>query len=299
MDNQARANDDYTTLESSATISDMPTKRRRTLADPLTPRPTFENRAIPVSPPKPIQKPRKHRKIDPEVGIRGLTMGYLRRVLELRLLAERIVAAEDKKKYREVRKAQEEAKSQGLPVPTKARDPKSRTSTQERTKRLFRRAIIKLCNEGSIVLWDGPRRVWSAEQTSNNSRLWHTNTTVDTTVSSVGVSTMGGSSYLEGSQDHEMSEPDPREECYVSLTPAHLGKYVEQAIEEICSRKEKARGSGPRGSKGPTLAEILSRLKVDGRWRSIGECVVAEALQWLKDEERVWEVGGGHWELTI
>jgi hypothetical protein len=96
-----------------------------------------------------------------------------------------------------------------------------------------------------------------------------------------------------------MSEPDPREESYVSLTPAHLGKYVEKAIEDICSRNEKARGSGRQGSKGPTLTEIRSRLEADGRWRSIGECVVAEALQWLKDEDRVWEVGGGRWELTI
>ena len=104
---------------------------------------------------------------------------------------------------------------------------------------------------------------------------------------------------MEDSQDHEMSEPDPKEEGYVSLTPAHLGKYVEKAIEEMCSRKEKARGSGYRGPKGPRLTEILTRLKADGRWRSIGECAVAEAIQWLKDEERVWEVGGGHWELTI
>jgi hypothetical protein len=263
------------------------------------PRPAFENRAIPVSPSEPIQKPRKRQKIDPEAGIRGLTMSYLRRVPELRLLAERIVAAEDKKKRQEARQAREEAKSQGLPIPPKTEDPKSRTSTRERTKRLFRQAIIKLCDEGSIVLWDGPRRVWGAEQDSSSSRLWHTNATVDTTVSSIGVSSAGGNSYLEDSQDHEMSEPDPKEESYVSLTPAHLGKYVEKAIEEICSRKEKARGSGHRGPKGPTLTEILSRLKVDGRWRRIGECAVAEALQWLKDEERVWEVGGGHWELTI
>ena len=135
--------------------------------------------------------------------------------------------------------------------------------------------------------------MWGAEQDSS-SGLWHTDTTVEETVSSVGVN-----SYLEDSQDHGMSEPDPKEESYVSLTPALLGKYVEKAIEEICSRKEKARESGHRGLKGPTLPEILSRLKVDGRWRRIGECAVVEALQWLKDEERVWEVGGGHWELTI
>jgi len=299
MDNQAHANDDYVTLESLDTISSTPTKRRRTSADALMPRPAFENRAIPISPSESIQKPRKRRRIDPEAGIRGLTMSYLRRVPELGLLAEKIVAAEDKKKRQEARQAREAAKSQRLPIPAKTENPKSRTSTRERTKRLFRQAIIKLCDEGSIVLWDGPRRVWGAEQDAISSRLWHTNATVDTTVSSVGVSTTGDNSHLEDSQDHGMSEPDPKEESYVSLTPAHLGKYVEKAIEEICSRKEKARGSSHRGSKGPTLTEILSRMKADGRWRSIGECVVAEALQWLKDEERVWEVGGGHWELTI
>lgn len=292
-------NDDYLTLELSPTISDIPPKRRRTSADALMSRSAFENRAIPEPPSEPIQKPRKRRKIDPEAGVRGLTMSYLRRVPELRLLAESIVAAEDKKKRQDAKQAREAAKAQGLPIPQKKEDPKSRLSTRERTKRLFCQAIIKLCDEGSVLLWDGPCRVWDAEQDGSGSCLWHTNTTTDTIVSSVGPSSMGSNSFLEDSRDHEMSEPDPNEESYVSLTPAHLGKYVEKAIEEICSRKEKARGSGHRGPKGPTLIEILSRLKVDGRWRRIGECAVAEALQWLKDEERVWEVGGGHWELTI
>lgn len=299
MDNQVHADGDHTKLDSSATISDMPTKRRRTSADALMPRPTFENLAMPESPSKSIQKPRKHRRIDPEAGIRGLTMSYLRRVPELRLLAERIVAAEDKKKRQETRQAREALKSQGLPLPAKTGDLESRTSILERTKRLFRRAIIKLCDEGSIVLWDGPRRMWGEEQDFSSSRLWHATATADTTISSIGVSNAVGHSYQEGLQDHEISEPDPNEESYVSLTPAHLGKYVEKAIEEICSQKEKVRVSGHQGSKGPTLAAILTRLKVDGRWRSVGECAVAEALQWLKDEERVWEVGGGHWELTI
>ena len=298
MDNQAHVNEDCTTLESSAAISDVPDKRRRVSSEALMPRPTFENRAIPVSLPEHIQKPRKRRRIDPEVGIRGLTMNYLRRVPELRLLAERTVAAEDKKKRQEARRAREEAKSRGSPVPPKTEEIKSRTNTQERTKRLFRQAIIKLCDEGSIVLWDGPHRVWGSED-DRSSHLWHTNTTVDATVSSVWVSSMGGNSCLGDSRDHEISEPDPKEESYVSLTPALLGKYVEKAIEEVCSRKEKVRGSGQRGPKGPTLPEILTRLKADGRWRRIGECAVLEGLEWLKDEERVWEVGGGHWELTI
>ena len=297
MDNETHVNDDFGTLESSAAISDAPAKRRRTSMDALMPRPTFENRAIPVSFSDPIQKPRKRGKIDPEVGVRGLTMSDLRRVPELGLLAERIVAAEDKKKRREARQAREEAKSRGLPIPPKT-EIKSRTDDRERRKRLFRQAIIKLCDEGSIVLWDGPRRVWSIEQDSS-CRLWHTNTTTDTIFSSTGVSTVGGTSYQEELEDHETSEPDPKEESYVSLTPALLGKYVEKTIEEIYSRKEKVRGSGHRGPKGPTLTEILTRLKVDGRWRRIGECTVVEALEWLKDEERVWEVGGGHWELTI
>ena len=299
MDNQTYVNDDCATLDSSVAISDGPIKRRRTSTDALMPRPTFENRAIPIPPPEPIQKPRKRRKIDPEAGIHGLTMSYLCQVPELQLLAERIVATEDRKKRQEARQAREEAKARGLSIPPKTGNTKLQTSKRERTKRLFRQAIIKLCDEGSIVLWDGPRRVWSSERDSNGSRLWHTNTTVDTTVSSLGFSNPGDNPYLEDSQDHEMSEPDPNEESYVSLTPAHLGKYVEKAIEEICSRKEKVRGFGNRSSKGPKLTEILSRLKADGRWRSVGECLVAEALQWLKDEERVWEVGGGHWELTI
>ena len=297
MDNQTHG--DWMTSESSTAISDVPTKRRRTSADPLMPRPAFENRPIPVSPSEPNQKSKKRQKPDPEAGVRGLTMSYLRRVPELRLLAERIVAAEDKKKRQEARQTRETAKSQGLSLPPKTEDPKSRKGTRERAKRLFRQAIIKLCDEGTIVLWDGPRRMWDTEEDPSGSCLWHTNTTVSTVVSSIGVSATGGNPYLENSQDHEMSESDPNEESYVSLTPAHLGKYVEKAIEEICSRKEKARGSGLRSFKGPTLTEILSRLKADGRWRRIGECAVAEALQWLKDEERVWEVGGGHWELTI
>lgn len=295
MDNQTHVNDDCTRMESSDTNLDAPTKRRRTSTDALMPRPTFENRTTPVSF---VQKTRKRRKIDPEVGIRGLTMSYLRRVPELRLLAERIIAAEDKRKRQEARRAREEAKSRGAPIPPKTEDKESGTDARERTKRLFRQAIVKLCEEGSIVLWDGPCRVWGAEQDSG-SRLWHTNATVDTRDSSIAVSSTVGNSNMEDSQDHEISEPDPKEESYVSLTPALLGKYVEKAIEEIWSRKEKVRECGQRGAKGPTLPEILTRLKVDGRWRRIGECAVVEGLQWLKDEERVWEVGRGHWELTI
>jgi hypothetical protein len=222
-----------------------------------------------------------------EGGIYGFTLSYLRRVPELRDMARKVVDAEDRRKRREERKAKEEGSSKGK------KESGKKLGHYERTRRLFKQAILKLCDEGSIVIWDGPKRDWKGEVSGDGRRLWK----MDTTTSSwIGNTPSGPCSVIE---DEELSDAAPEEESYVPLTAAYLGKYVEKAIKEIMDKSEAPECDLTSGRKGPNKKEILMWLQGDGRWRRVGDWAVEEALNLLKEEERIWEVGEGRWELTI
>lgn len=275
-----------------------PTKRRRML-EVLTPK-LSSNYDAAFSDEIHRAKGKQPETSDSEATIRGFTLSYLRRVPELQEMARKVTDAEDKMKRREGRKAREDAKlkrgqSSRKPQPK----PTNKACRHDRIKKLFRQAILKLCDDGGIVIWDGPKKAWRQDWSGDASRLWRMEATADITASSW-AETTGGVSVSCDEEEDELSDPSPDEESYVSLTPPHLGKYVEIAIRDIMLRPIiPGRSNGSQAPKGPTKEEILVTLRADGRWRRVGDWAVEEALMWLKEEERVWDVGEGRWELTL
>ena len=107
----------------------------------------------------------------------GFTLSHLRRVPELVLLAARVVRAEARKRDKTDREKERGSSHSRIPSSTSAsagpnggRDgnenrstPTSRTGAAadpppKKMKRLFSWAVVKLYEEGSIVLWDGDVR---------------------------------------------------------------------------------------------------------------------------------------------
>jgi len=237
----------------------------------------------------------------------GFTLSYLRRVPELSEMARRVVKAEAKRRTREERKLR------AAQLQTRAKNPTSLSLTKgninsrpdepiaPKMKRLFQWAIIKLYEEGSIVLWDGAIRSFPLHlEGRETSGLWKINSTAgaDSTVfSSVSFGTSGGTANGE-------------EEAYITLTPAHLAPHVEKAIGTLMARSQSTaththnhtsnRTHKPAPPPGPTKEEITTFLRrMDGRWARVGEWLVDDALEALRGENRVWCVGKGRWELCL
>lgn len=268
-------------------------------------------------------------------GIRGYTLSHLRRVPELRLLARRVVHAEAKRRTREERAQAKACQSQGggstsnkmmskiSALPSSGSRGPSRGKEGEpmgpKMKRLFRYAIQQLFQDGGIVLWDGPVRAlpsshdtvpsllsFVSASSSDQPRLWKGSSSrgeADHTVlSSIsGISEMDDPGYL--------SDPPPGEEAYIPLTTPYLSTVIEQTISEIMSSPPTNSSSvtsklwnlsvTTRSSRaGPTCSEILRHLqRRDERWERVGEWAVKEALDWGREQGRVWCVGDGRWEL--
>ncbi|KAF8182096.1 hypothetical protein BJ912DRAFT_603402 [Pholiota molesta] len=230
----------------------------------------------------------------------GFTLAYLRRVPELSLLASRVVDAVSR---RRVRAELKKLKESGLPLPCPA--PSARLSAAQkhaRVKELFRWAVIKHLREGCLVIWDGPVRRCSDIPITSVSRLWKSNASASTAGgnSTLFSSTLGSlPSFLteENDDDDEgaLSDPDPNEEAYVSLTPEFMADYVEDAIKMLVERKVAARNPYA----GATKEEILDVLRNDDRWQYVGTWMVDDALKSLEAESRVWQMGRGKWDLTV
>lgn len=279
-------------------------------------------------------------------GVLGFTISYLRRVPELADMARRVVKAEAKRRAREDRKKAKEAGVSGSSqshVSRNGRSPqmslretvatagtKSEEKIAPKVKRLFRWAIVQLVQEGSLVISDGPaRRCPSIQMLPNMSGLWKSTASscssmgADSSVFSA--SSVSGTSQLrEGAEDDDdvaLSDPDENEESYLPLTPAYLGRYVEEAIAKLSapppypsatkgklpithprqadSRSSYSDAGGQRHPAWATKETILAWLRKDDRWRSVGEWNVEEALSLLSEEGRAWNVGKGRWELTL
>ena len=136
--------------------------------------------------------------------------------------------------------------------------------------------------------------------TDDTSGMWKTAssfTSVNTTATSTfSVSTMNYD------DPGTLSDPNPSEEAYVSITPSFLGPIVERSIEVLMARAQRHK---PRSysqiqstslSCGPTAEVILKDLRNDERWAKLGLWSVEDALVWLVEERRVVEKGG-KWEL--
>ncbi|KAI0346480.1 hypothetical protein BDW22DRAFT_1352573 [Trametopsis cervina] len=191
--------------------------------------------------------------------------------------------------------------------------------TSAKMKRLFRYAIRQLYEDGSIVMWDGsarphPRPLAPIPQPSflgrpaaetyhisDASRLWRNSVSTigDVTTSS---SISSASQYGPTDDLGDVSDPPPEEESYIPLTPQYLAKIIEHAIVDIMSRPPPltSRSHRPKAPPrpGPTVPEVVAYLhKRDERWAHVGEWAVKEALEWGREQGRLWCIGDGRWEV--
>lgn len=297
-----------------------PTKRKPRAPD-ATPRP--HGLAHPDATPRAASTQAAGAPDDP--ALRGFTLSHLRRVPELALLARRVVDAEAKRRAREERKREKEQAAQAPPGKSRAHKssaPASRPAMSAaaykhgepraaKMKRLFRYAVRQLYDEGSIVLWDGPvRRVplrplpapsfvssRVAPRAGETSRLWRASGSSVTASHVSSVSQAGD----EEDEDGELSDPPEDEDAYIPLTPAYLCRVVEDAIRTMANRPPPRTAQGWKTAgppPGPTPDEIVSHLhRRDERWARVGNWAVKDALDWGKDNGRVWCIGDNRWEI--
>ncbi|KAJ7760895.1 hypothetical protein DFH07DRAFT_816070 [Mycena maculata] len=243
-------------------------------------------------------------------SVRGFTVSYLRRVPELSLMAKRVVKAEAKRRAREARKkAKELGLSQKAVVVTKVMR-NDQEKLHPRMKRLFHWAILQLVKDGDVISWDGPVRPYvengDEHPDPNASGLWKINSS-NSTVG--GNSTVFSSASIAEDDEDEgvLTDPEPGEEAFVSLTPAFMVPYLENAISKWTAEATARAKDGPNSARsrvralasGPTVGEITSFLKNDDMWRHLSDFTVQEGLAHLQDEGRAWMVGEDRWELSI
>ncbi|KAG5634701.1 hypothetical protein H0H81_001058 [Sphagnurus paluster] len=295
-----------------------PTKRRHLPDDSETPRPGPSGLSARTPRPrtripplsfdgyhKPVSKHLPNPPQNVKTAMAGFTLSHLRRVPELADMAVRVVKAVAKRRQREERKKAKDALA-AAGNSSSAR-PKSSTSALKstlvdadaeklspRVKRLFQATVVQLLREGSIVLWDGPVLacpVRPAQGAGETSGLWKANITSTSADSTVFSNASGVS--LDEEQMAELSDPDDGEEAYMPLSPRFLAGVVEEALGRL-ARVSKGRVYG-----GSTKEGILAYLRRDDRWRYVSEWNVAEALEVLRTEGRVWCVGKDRWDLSI
>ncbi|EGO29410.1 hypothetical protein SERLADRAFT_433394 [Serpula lacrymans var. lacrymans S7.9] len=244
-----------------------------------TPRPPVQSPSISIPQHSRIHTSRRQKDTDPSSHTYGFTLSYLRRVPELALLASRVVRAEAKRRLR----AEREEKMTRPTASSHSRTsshakPKQNEPSRLKMKRLFGWALVKLYEEGSIILWDGPVRKAptglsdSQDCQGETSALWKT---ANSTMFSV--SSTSSSSVLaldEDEEDAQLSDPEENEESYVPLTPALLAAHVRHALQAMQAHP-RGRGSG----KEPSSEEVAIYLRRrDARWARVGAWVVKEAM---------------------
>ena len=261
----------------------------------------------------------------------GCTLSFLLRVPELSNLARRVVQAEMRRREK-ARRSQAQAQPGTVSVDTSREQRRTALSLSTegslpKVKRLFSWAIRKLYQDGSIIIWDGSALSVSLLEphTALDSSMLYRSSRSD---NNTGHSSSRGPSHLfsrhcgmqqqpadNDSSMEDLSDPPSDEEAYASLSTAHLATQVEQTIRSLTAlRTARRKGAnektymGPAISRrrllplpGPTKEEITTHLKRgDDRWKRINAWVVQEALEWLRNNGRVWcvsEDDGGRWEL--
>lgn len=233
---------------------------------------------------------------------RGFTLSHLRRVPELAILAKRVVKAE--------------ASRRGAQPSTSSASRVSREHRGQKMKRLFSSTLIKLHQEGLVVLWDGPAwplTVDAARLAEVSASLWKDPSSKcsqpradksSASNASVGLHTLDVSSVSTRKEDDgELSDPGLEETSYLPVSTAILCDDVEGIIKTlVIDERCQARTVRPGlvVAKGATKATITARLRhSDERWMHMGEWIVEDTLLSLKDQGRVWEVGNGRWEVCL
>ncbi|GJE94558.1 hypothetical protein PsYK624_107280 [Phanerochaete sordida] len=289
-----------------------PTKQARPA--PTSPGGPSEPTPRPSKPqPDPDQTPRA---VVPPADLQGYTLSHLRRVPELALLARRVVGAEARRRARDERKRAQAVGSPAKSYHTSAASVRPSVASAKpgeppgaKAKRLFRYAVRQLYDEGAIVLWDGPVRAlppapipapaFGAAQPAHDSqkenRLWRVK---DAGTQASSVSQAG---HDREEDEGELSDPPEDEDAYVPLTNEYLSRIVEKAIAEIMAKPVSRREGGFKKAgppPGPTPAEITNHLhRRDERWARVGDWAVKDALEWGKEQGRVWCIGDNRWEV--
>lgn len=290
-----------------------PTKRvqlgdRESEADDATPRPRSRPRPRSVADETEPNRNPHEKENDNEDLTLGFTLSHLRRVPELALLAARVVRAETRKRdkaERDKAKTQDTTRAHLTSTSASASSrPSGRASTtdspRKKMKRLFAWAVVKLYEEGSIILWDGEARPLPVPPPPGESSGMWSGTTLGSVDPSVSASTCGPSSALynlsasaslyshyhapcrrkgeRGDDDAdlgEVSDPGVDEEAYVPLNPRLLARYVREALGVL--RRGRHRKDG---SEAEVVLACMQRM--DGRWARVGLWAVEEALEVLK-----------------
>lgn len=213
----------------------------------------------------------------------GFTISYLRRIPELASLAWRVVDAEGRRRARREKQALALRDAPGSQ--NRSRDPsQARSEAQSggmgkkheppgpKMKRLFGLTIVKLYEEGAIMLWEGPvrplpmrTRLGTCDETTSGSGMWKGDSSsqlADSSVFSLGprgsqhqdrsASSMLSSSKILRSLDETrsgtraeeedqgaLSDPPGNEDAYIPLTPGVLAPHVEHAIGVIVDRERR------------------------------------------------------------
>jgi hypothetical protein len=173
-----------------------------------------------------------------------------------------------------------------------------KASLAAKNKRLFQWAICELLREGSIVLWDGPKRYCLSKfKHANVTMLWH-NSSTNTADNSLFSNANNSNATLDDNEDMEMSDPEPDEEAYVSTKAEFLAPFVTDALKVLAVEPPKRVLKRNEFNGGSTKEEILAYLRRDDKWAFIGEWNVNEALEYLEQEELIWRVALDRWLLT-
>ena len=245
---------------------------------------------------------------DETEAVIGCTLSFLLRVPELSTLARRVVQAEVRRR--------EKAKEPQSGVMNFAERRKQSVSTRTessipKVERLFSWAIRKLYQEGSIIMWDGPALsiLSRPPRTALDSSMLYRSSRAPDDISHSYWVTGRGAQPADGIED--LSDPPSDEEAYASLSTTYLATQVEQAIRTLTANRNGEIENaflGPAISRrgllplpGPTKDNITNHLKrADDRWKRVNAWAVQDALEWLRDNGRVWcvsEDDGGRWEL--
>lgn len=272
-----------------------PRLQRRTEA-PCTPRP-------PSHPTSRVERPGF---CDEGRAVVGCGLSFLLRVPELATLARKVVEAEARRREK-TRRPQS-----GAAIPDPAGKRKGLASSTEgsapKVKRLFSWAIRKLYQDGSIILWDGPVLSPPGSHAVLDSSMLYRSALLDDGRRSSTTSRLYSQS---ADRIEDLSDPPSDEEAYASLSTLYLATQVERAIRSLTTRQKGETENtflGPAIARrrhlplpGPTSDDITNHLKrEDDRWKRITAWAVQEALEWLRDNGRVWcvsEDDGGRWEL--
>jgi hypothetical protein len=269
-------------------------------SDPETPRPKHSRLELGSTPRPRFPQPdfgrsmasssphAQHSSSAPDVGRRGFTLSYLRRVPELSLFASRVIQATTRRRLREERKKLKKAGM--LKSKTQVSSALPLDKVGPKMKRLFQWAIIQLLKEGCIVLWDGPVRECSDVSIADTSRLWKS------TITRSSDSIFGGPNTGNDDDEAYLSDPSLNEEAYISLTPDFLADHIEAAIKVLSDRQLKM----GKPYAGATVQDISTFMrKDDDRWQYLGEWTVKDTLDLLSENRRVWRTGKDSWDVTV